>query len=56
MENTTSTPIISASDVQAIGTEIKANVSAVAPAILGVMGIMIVVAVVFKLVRKLRNS
>lgn len=51
MENTV-TPVISASDVQAIGTELKANISTIAPALLGVMAITIVVAVVLRLVRR----
>lgn len=51
MENTV-TPVISASDVSAIGTELKANISAVAPAILGVMAITIVVAVVLRFVKR----
>lgn len=52
MENTTPTPIISASDVTAIGTELKNNISAIAPALLGVMAITMVVAVIFKLVKR----
>lgn len=51
MDNTV-TPVISASDVSAIGTELKANISAVAPAVLGVMAITIVVAVVLRLIKR----
>lgn len=51
MENTV-TPIISASAVEAIGTTLQANISAVAPALLGVMAIVIVPIVVFKFIRR----
>lgn len=51
MENTV-TPVISATDVSAIGDTLKANISAIAPALLGVMAITIVVAVVLRLVRR----
>lgn len=48
------TVLIPASDVQAIGTTLLTNVTAVAPAVLGIVAIGIVVNFVFKLIRKAR--
>lgn len=50
------TVLIPASDVQAIGQTILTNVSTIAPAVLGIMGIGIVVGLVFKLVKKAKSG
>lgn len=51
MENTV-TPIISASAVESIGTTLQSNISAIAPALLGVMAVVIVAGVVLRFVRR----
>lgn len=51
MENTV-TPIISAADVSAIGDTLKANLSAVAPAVLGVMAITLGIGLVFRFIKR----
>ena len=44
--------IISASAVEAIGTTLSTNISTVAPALLGVMAVVIVPVVILNLIRK----
>lgn len=54
MEN--ATPIISASAVEAIGTTLGSNISTVAPALLGVMAVVIVPVVILKLIRRFSSK
>ena len=51
MENTTSL-LIDPSAVTAIGTELKTNISGIAPAIVGVMAVVIVAGVVLGFIKK----
>lgn len=51
MENTTSL-LIDPSAVTAIGTELKTNITGIAPAIVGVMAVVIVAGVVLAFIKR----
>lgn len=52
MEANTVTPIISASDIGTLTTTLSSNVSAIAPALLGLMAVILVPTIVFKFIQR----
>lgn len=56
MEGNAVTPIISASAVETIGSTLSSNISAIAPALLGVMAVVIVPVVILKLIKRFSSK